>query len=31
MADIDAIINDDAKLTEITQAVFAEVDKDGSG
>jgi Ca2+-binding EF-hand superfamily protein len=31
MADIDAILNDDAKLTEITKAVFAEVDKDGSG
>jgi Ca2+-binding EF-hand superfamily protein len=31
MGDIDAIINDDAKLTEITKAVFAEVDKDGSG
>merc|ERR1739841_56099 len=31
MAEIEAIINDDAKLTEITQAVFAEVDKDGSG
>lgn len=31
MAEIDAIINDDEKLMEITKAVFAEVDKDGSG
>jgi Ca2+-binding EF-hand superfamily protein len=31
MADISEICNDDAKLTEITKAVFAEVDKDGSG
>jgi hypothetical protein len=31
MAEIDAILNDDVKLTEITKAVFAELDKDGSG
>jgi Ca2+-binding EF-hand superfamily protein len=31
MEEIEAIINDDEKLTDITRAVFAEVDKNGNG
>ena len=31
MAEIDAIINDDQKLLDITKAVFAECDKNGDG
>lgn len=31
MANIEDILADDAKLTEVTRAVFQAVDKDGSG
>lgn len=31
MAEIDAIINDEQKLLDITRAVFAECDKSGDG
>jgi Ca2+-binding EF-hand superfamily protein len=31
MGDIESILADDAKLTQITTAIFNEVDEDGSG
>ena len=31
MAEFQAIIDDDAKLTEITKQIFDQVDADGSG